>query len=127
MSASKTLITHARTETAHFLGYAISIYHNNDALSRTTGDDRKNMRSINGHIRLGVPYGLTTELAKRYQRNGKVISEAALLAFSDAHIINVYQQRFRGLAEYYKYAVDRCHLSCICVRDGSSLGQNPSP
>ncbi len=111
MSASKTLITHARTEKAHFLSYDISIYQNNDALSRTTGDDRKNMRSINGHIRLGVPYGLTTELAKRYQRNGKVISEAALLAFSDAHIIDVYQKRFRGLAEYYKYAVDRCHLS----------------
>lgn len=113
MSASKTLITHARTEKAHFLSYDISIYQNNDALRRTTGDDRKNIRSINGHIRLGVPYGLTTQLAKRYQRNGKVISEAALLAFSDAHIIDVYQKRFRGLAEYYKYAVDRCHLGKI--------------
>ncbi len=107
MSASKTLITHAQTEKAHFLGYAISIYQKNEVLNRTNGTNRIKMRNINGHVRLGIPYGLTTELAKRYQRNGKVISEASLLAFSDAHIINVYQQRFRGLAEYYKYAVDR--------------------
>ena len=33
MSESKTLITHARTEHAHFLGYAISVYHRDDKLS----------------------------------------------------------------------------------------------
>jgi hypothetical protein len=33
-----------------------------------------------------------------------------LLVFSDAHIIDTYQRRFRGLAEYYKYAVDRSKL-----------------
>jgi hypothetical protein len=33
-----------------------------------------------------------------------------LLVYSDAHIIDVYQQRYRGLAEYYKYAADRGQL-----------------
>jgi hypothetical protein len=40
-------------------------------------------------------------------RGGKPIHEAGLLAFSDAQIIDVYQQRFRGVAEYYKFATDR--------------------
>jgi len=47
------------------------------------------------------------QAAKRYQRNGKPIHEAAILDYSEAQIIDLYQQRFRGLAEYYKYATDR--------------------
>ena len=109
MSETKTLITHARTQHAHFLGYAISIYQVDDALSRGGRTGAKGRR-INGKIRLGVPYGLTTRLVKPYQRNRKVVGEPGLLMFSDAHIINVYQTRFRGLAEYYKYAVDRSTL-----------------
>jgi hypothetical protein len=31
--------------------------------------------------------------------------------FSDAQIVDVYQQRFRGIAEYYKFATDRNTLS----------------
>lgn len=106
MSESKTLITHARTEKTHFLGYAISVYHANDKLSRRSGT-RIKTRSVNGGIRLGIPYGLIDERAKRYQRNGKPVHEPALSIYSDAHIIDVYQQRYRGLAEYYKYAADR--------------------
>ncbi len=109
MSASKTLITHARTEHAHFLGYDISIYHGDDKLSSRTGSLTK-FRSANGHVRLGIPYGKVAELTKRYQRGGKTIHEAGLLHHSDAEIVNVYQQRFRGLAEYYKYATDRSAL-----------------
>jgi group II intron reverse transcriptase/maturase len=109
MSESKTLITHARTEHARFLGYAISVYHANDKRAARTGTPTKT-RSVNGHIRLGIPFGRVDEFAQRYQRNGKPIHEAGLLFYSDAEIIEVYQQRFRGLAEYYKYAVDRSHL-----------------
>jgi group II intron reverse transcriptase/maturase len=109
MSASKTLITHARTEHARFLGYDISVYHNNNVLSRPTGKLSRT-RCINGQIRLGVPYGKVDQVASRYMRHGKPVHEAGLLAFSDGQIVDVYQQRFRGLAEYYKYAVDRCYL-----------------
>jgi group II intron reverse transcriptase/maturase len=110
MNSEKTLITHARTEHARFLAYAVSIYHNNHKLSQR-GETPVKTRSINGTVRLGIPYGLVDKLTKRYMKKGKPTSEAALLAFSDAHIIDVYQQRFRGIAEYYKYAVDRKALS----------------
>jgi group II intron reverse transcriptase/maturase len=110
LSESKTLITHARTEQAQFLGYAVSIYQSDSKLSIRTGTPIRT-RSINGNVRLGVPFGRTDDLARRYQQQGKPIHEAGVLAHSDAHIINEYQLRFRGIAEYYKYAVDRCALS----------------
>lgn len=109
MSVEKTLITHARTEQAHFLGYAVNVQQANDKMTRSqhTGVLQ---RSVNGTIRLGIPYGLVTEYAKRYYRGGKGIAQPSLLFYSDAHIIETFQQRFRGLAEYYKYAVDRIRL-----------------
>jgi len=109
MSTSKTLITHARTQHAKFLGYTISVFHNDDKLTYNPANGGKT-RNLNGGIRLGIPKGLVREQAKRYQRKGKAIHEAALADFSDAHIIMIYQLRFRGLAEYYKYATDRHRL-----------------
>jgi group II intron reverse transcriptase/maturase len=110
LSKEKTLITHARTEHARFLGYTVSSYVADSKLSRRAGTSTKT-RSINGGIRLGIPYGLVTELAGKYERRGKPVHVAPLLGYSDAHIIDYFQQRFRGVAEYYKYAVDRCHLA----------------
>ncbi|MDY7076720.1 MAG: reverse transcriptase domain-containing protein [Chloroflexota bacterium] len=109
MSETKTLITHTRTQKACFLGYTISVYHSNSTMTRELGTQVKR-RSINGMIRPGIPYGRVDEAAKRYQRNGKPIHEPILLEHSDAHIISTFQARFRGLAEYYKYAVDRRRL-----------------
>lgn len=106
MSEAKTLITHARTEHAQFLGYAISIYHADDKISPRPGTPIKT-RTANGRVRLGIPYGRVSEFCKRYLQKGKPIHEAALLAYSDMQILTVYQQRFRGVAEYYKYATDR--------------------
>lgn len=110
MSEAKTLVTHARTEQALFLGYAISVHHANSKISHRTGTLVKT-RGINGSIRLGVPYGRIDERAREYQRKGQPIHTSGLLAHSDAHIINAFQVRYRGLAEYYKYAVDRCYVS----------------
>lgn len=110
MSESKTLITHARTEHALFLGYAISIYHANSKISRRSGTPVKT-RGVNGNVRLGVPFGRVDDRAKQYQEKGIPTHDAGLLQHSDAHIINAYQVRYRGLAEYYKYAIDRCYLA----------------
>lgn len=112
MSEEKTLITHARTEHARFLGYAVSVYDADHKQTRRSDTGRRG-RSANGHIRLGVPFGLVNEKAKRYQYHGEPCSELRLLAFSDAHIIDTYQQRFRGLAGYYKFATDRSHISTL--------------
>ncbi len=110
MSATKTLITHARTQQARFLGYAICVYHSNEKLFPRTGTPTKT-RNANACIRLGIPFGKIEELMKSYQRNGKPVHETGLLAFSDAQIIDIYQRRFLGLAQFYKYAVDRGRLS----------------
>lgn len=110
LSPTKTLVTHARTQPALFLGYAVSISHCNHKISHREGSLRR-ARAINGHIRLRIPPDLVGELIKRYQRKGKTVHEPALLAFSDAHIIDTYQKRFRGLAEYYKFAGDKRRLN----------------
>src|SRR4051794_7276073 len=48
LSHDKTLITHARTRAARFLGYEITVQHNN---SKTTG----RRRTVNGQVALRVP------------------------------------------------------------------------
>jgi len=106
MSAEKTLITHAKSHKARFLGYAISVYHDNRQ-RRYRQNSSTRVRNINGHIRLGIPYGRIRELIRPYQQNGKPIAEYGLVNFSDAHIIDTYQKRYRGIVAYYQYAVDR--------------------
>lgn len=105
----KTLITHARTEHARFLGYAVSIYHENSKITRRS-DNRAATRSINGKVRLGVPYGLIDEKAKRYYQHGKIVSERVLLDSSVPNLLQTYQARYRGLVEYYQYATDRAQF-----------------
>jgi len=110
LSSSKTLITHSRTEHARFLGYDISVYHADHKVT-PKGEQRIKTRSVNGCIRLGIPFGKIDELNKAYMRGEKIIHDARLLAYSDAQIIDTYQRRFRGMAEYYKFATDRDKLS----------------
>jgi group II intron reverse transcriptase/maturase len=112
LSTDKTLITHGRTQQARFLSYSISIYDADDKLSDKT-NARTKVRSANGRVRLGIPQGLIREHVRRYQRRGKVVDEKWLVDFSDPQIILTFQMRFRGLAEYYKYAVDRYRLGSL--------------
>ena len=110
LSSSKTLITHARTEHAQFLGYDISVYHVDHKVT-PKGRQRIKTRSVNGCIRLGIPFGKIDKLNKEYMSGEKILHDARLLAYSDAQIIDTYQRRFRGMAEYYKFATDRDKLS----------------
>lgn len=105
----KTLITHARTEHARFLGYAVSTYQQDSKLIRRR-DTGARVRSVNGKVRLGVPYGLVDEKAKRYYRHGVIVSEPTLLDSSVPNILQTFQARYRGLVEYYQYAADRKHF-----------------
>ncbi|NCC34535.1 MAG: maturase, partial [Chloroflexia bacterium] len=112
LSAEKTLITHARTEQARFLGYSVSIYQANHKQTRRH-TNRARVRSINGGVRLGLPPGLIQTVTAPYQQGNKPVSEYRLVRWSDAHIIDTYQARYRGLAEYYKVAADRSRLSSV--------------
>ena len=108
LSEEKTLITQARKEKALFLGYQLSTHQENTKLYNDAPSDkiRYKRRSINGSARLGVPFGLVSEKAKRFMAKGKPIHRVELLNRSVAEIITQYQTEFRGIAEYYKYAED---------------------
>jgi hypothetical protein len=67
LSETKTLITHARTEAARFLGYEIITQHDNR--KQTAG-----RRSVNGQIRLRVPVDVIKAKCSRYTRGGKPAS-----------------------------------------------------
>jgi hypothetical protein len=115
MSAEKTLITPARKEKALFLGYNLSTHQENTKLSvhDPTDKRRHKCRSINGSPRLGVPFGLVREKAKRYMKRGKPIHRTELLNRSVAEIITQYQTEYRGIVNYYQYAEDIRVLSYL--------------
>jgi group II intron reverse transcriptase/maturase len=92
MSADKTLITHAGTDHARFLGYEIGVMHSD---SRT---------SVNGHIELRIPEAKFTEVESRHQRNSKAHHRAELLQDSDFDIVERYGAEWRGLVQYYLLA-----------------------
>ncbi len=77
LSEAKTLITHARSEAAHFLGYEITTLHKDT--KRTTAKGGTKRRSINGQIGLRVPRDVLLSKSKRYQRRGKAIHRMELV------------------------------------------------
>jgi group II intron reverse transcriptase/maturase len=98
LSQTKTVITHARSEAAHFLGYEIAVLYCNHKL------DRRGHRSINGQIGLQVPVEVVKNKCQRYQRGGKAIHRAELVHDTPYSIVAQFQQEYRGLVEYYQKA-----------------------
>src|SRR5947209_20127843 len=68
LSKTKTLITHARTEKAKFLGYEIHTVHEDSHLH-----DKRHKRNVNGRIGLRVPRAVIMEKCQSYMKNGKAI------------------------------------------------------
>ena len=64
LSAEKTLITHARSQPARFLGYDIIVQHAETKI--TSG-----RRSVNGTIALRVPPDVVKAQCARYRQHGK--------------------------------------------------------
>jgi uncharacterized protein (DUF427 family) len=111
LSEEKTLITHARTGAARFLGYEITTLHSNAKHSKTKAGFKR--RSINGRIGLRVPQAVLTEKRNRYQRGNKAIHRAELLNESDYTIIATYQLEYRGIANYYHCAYNMDSLNSL--------------
>jgi group II intron reverse transcriptase/maturase len=99
MSEEKTLITHARTEKARFLGYEIAAQHS---------DQR---RTVNGKIELRMPLTFLDDRAKRYMQGGGIIHRAERVNDDDFTIINHFQSEYRGYVQYYKLAVNLSWMS----------------
>ncbi len=108
LSEEKTLITHARSEAARFLGYEVTTLQEDRKRSMTkNGTDR---RSANGRIGLRVPRDIIEEKRKSYMRGGKATHRAELIQESDYTTILTYQLEFRGIANYYRLAYNMVAL-----------------
>jgi len=105
LSEEKTLITHAKTEAARFLGYEIVAQQGNDQL------DQHGKRCINGVIGLRVPIDAIDARCRLYMKRNKPIHRPALLFESDYTIIDRYQAEYRGMVQYYLLAYNVCRLS----------------
>jgi group II intron reverse transcriptase/maturase len=98
LSESKTVITHATTEAAHFLGYAIT------TLQADSHHDRLGRRSLNGQIGLHVPREVIQAKCQPYLRHGKPQPLLGRTQDTPYSIVACYQQEYRGLVEYYRLA-----------------------
>ena len=96
LSAEKTLITHARTSAAKFLGYEITTQH-----SGTSGRKR-----INGSIALRVPITVIKAQCAPYLERGKPAAQTALQNLGDHDIVEAYGAKYRGVSQYYLLAGD---------------------
>jgi group II intron reverse transcriptase/maturase len=99
LSETKTLITHARTSAARFLGYEIITQYDNR--KQTVG-----RRSVNGQIRLRVPGDVIKAKCSRYTHGGKPASRSELMNEPDHTIINCFGAEYRGIVQYYLLAGD---------------------
>jgi Reverse transcriptase (RNA-dependent DNA polymerase)/Type II intron maturase len=101
LSEEKTLITHARTEAARFLGYEVSV---------SWSDSRP---SVNGNIRLAIPRDKVREACSRYMRDGKPVHRAELVNDSGFDIIARYGTEYRGLMNYYILAHNIARMTAV--------------
>lgn len=99
LSDEKTLITHATTGRARFLGYDVYMAHGNSRLCHKR-------RSINGTPMLSIPTEVVRDWKARRTRKGKPYHRTELLNNSDYDIVLAYNLEFQGLANYYALAHD---------------------
>jgi hypothetical protein len=98
LSTEKTLITHARTRKARFLGYDIWT-------KQVDTWHTKGRRYTNGNIALGVPPETINTRCRTYQRKqGKPLIRNELIRTSDHNIIATYGSEYRGYVQYYQMA-----------------------
>jgi group II intron reverse transcriptase/maturase len=126
LSEEKTLITHARSQAAKFLGYEVTILHNDRKRSRITrGNTQRSFdqRSINAGIGLRIPWTVLVDKCARYMKRGKPIHRPELENESDYTIISTYQLEYRGIVEYYRMAYNLHTLSRLKWVMQQSLAQ----
>src|SRR5487761_1246850 len=99
LSAEKTLITHARSQPARYLGYDIIVQHADTKI--TSG-----LRSVNGTIALRVPPDVIKAQSARYRQHGKPERRTRLLNLDDYDIVRIYGAEYRGVVNYYLLARD---------------------
>lgn len=99
LSREKTLVTHARTEAAKFLGYEITVRYNDRKITR-------GRRAVNGTIGLHVPRSVVTAKSAPYLLRGQPAYRSELVNEDDRVIVSTYGAEYRGIVQYYLLAGD---------------------
>jgi group II intron reverse transcriptase/maturase len=106
MSQEKTLITHARTGRARFLGYEIRVAGSDHRTRRPSAKDRRNRRSVNGTIVLHVPKDVISAKSALYLARGKPACRNPIVTEDDHTIVGKFGAEYRGIVQYYLLAGD---------------------
>ncbi len=106
LSEEKTLITHARTGAATFLGYEITTQHGDHKITR-------GRRAANGAIALRVPSAVVKAACAPYMMRGKPERRPRLVNDDDYTIVNTYAAEYRGFVQYYLLAGDVYRLNRV--------------
>jgi group II intron reverse transcriptase/maturase len=114
LSAEKTLITHARTQAARYLGYEIVVQHEG---SKTTNG----RRMANGKVGLRVPLDVIKAKCAPYLCHGKPWHRSAMQNLDDYDIVKIYGAEYRGIVQYYLLAYDVWRLNRLCWAAQTSM------
>jgi group II intron reverse transcriptase/maturase len=107
LSADKTLITHARSQPARYLGYEIIVQQQDSKI--TSG-----RRMANGTIGLRVPLDVIKAKCAPYLWHGKPWHRPAMQNLDDYDIVKTYGAEYRGIVHYYLFANDVWRLNRLC-------------
>ena len=97
LSQPKTLITHAATTPARFLGYEIAVQHNDRKMTHRR-------RSINGSVALRVPSDVIETACRPYLHGPRPRRVNTLVPEDDYTIVAAFGMRYRGIVQYYLLA-----------------------
>jgi len=101
LSMEKTLVTHAATEKAKFLGYELTVTRSDDYVP-----DEQKRRVANGCIALLMPQKVIDKIRDQYSNRGKIVHKPELEPDTDYTIILRYQSVLQGLYNYYCLATN---------------------
>jgi len=118
LNQDKTLISHARSQPARFLGYHIIVQHCDTRI--TYG-----RRSANGRIALRVPPDVIKAKTAPYRRRGKPWHRSRLQNLDAYDIVRIYAAEYRGIVNYYLLAQDVWRLSTLCWYAQHSDAEDP--
>ena len=114
LNRAKTLISHARSQRARFLGYDVTVQHSSTKI--TNG-----RRSVNGKIALRVPPEVVRAQCARYRDHGRPWPRSRLQNLDDYDIVRVYGAEYAGVVNYYLLAQDVWRLSTLCWHAVTSM------
>lgn len=97
LAQDKTLITHARSGAARFLGYDITVGHDDRQFTR-------GKRAVNGQIQLRVPPAVIKAKSAPYLMRGNPARRPRLISRGDYDIVRIYGAEYRGIVQYFLLA-----------------------